>query len=67
MTPQAQPDSDPLIDEVRARRRELFAACDNDLRKLAERIQRCEAEHPEKVINRREQLHASREDARRSN
>ena len=41
--------ADPLIDEVRQRRRELFASCDNDLNKLAEAIRRVEAEHPEKL------------------
>jgi hypothetical protein len=41
--------TDPLIDEVRQRRRELYASCDNDLNKLAEAIRRVEAEHPEKL------------------
>ena len=41
--------ADPLIDEVRQRRRELYASCDNDLNKLAEAIRRVEAEHPEKL------------------
>ena len=47
---------DPLIDEVRDRRRDLFARYDNDLDKLAEAIRRIEAEHPEKVIDRRAML-----------
>ena len=41
--------NDPLIDEVRQRRRELYASCDNDLNKLAEAIRWVEAEHPEKL------------------
>ena len=45
--------SDPLIDEVRERRRQLFARCDNDLRKLLAVIQQEQAEHPEKVTDRR--------------
>lgn len=44
---------DPLIDEVRERRRQVFADCDNDLGKLLEAIQRVQAEHPEKIIRRR--------------
>ena len=47
---------DPLIDEVRQRRRDLFARYDNDLDKLVEAIRRIEAEHPEKVIDRRAML-----------
>ena len=43
--------SDPLIDEVRRRRRDLFADCDNDPQKLFEAIRRLQAEHPEKVID----------------
>ncbi len=41
--------NDPLIDEVRQRRRELFASCGNDLNKLAEAIRQIEAEHPERL------------------
>lgn len=42
---------DPLIDEVRRRRRELFADYDNDPQKLFEAIQRIQTQHPEKVID----------------
>ena len=45
--------SDPLIDEVRQRRRELFARYDNDLRKLGEVIRQRQAERPERVVDRR--------------
>ena len=45
--------SDPLIDEVRQRRRQLFAKYDNDLQKLYEAIRRRQAEHPQKIIDRR--------------
>ena len=40
---------DPLIDEVRQRRRDLFEACGRDLAKLAELIRAREREHPNKV------------------
>ncbi len=49
MTPEKQPHPDPLIDEVRQRRRELAAKYDNDLDKLYEAIKRRQDEHPEKV------------------
>ena len=42
---------DPLIDEVRQRRRDLFAACGRHLDKLAQLIRQREADHPEKVIH----------------
>ncbi len=42
---------DPLIDEVRRRRRDLFADHDNDPQKLFEAIRRLQAQHPEKVID----------------
>ena len=47
----AQPPPDLLINEVRQRRRDLYAKYDNDLDKLAEAIQRIEAEHPEKYVD----------------
>ena len=43
---------DPLIDEVRERRRQLFAASGHDLQKLFEAIKREQDLHPEKVIKR---------------
>lgn len=43
--------SDPLIDEVRQRRRDLFADHDNDPQKLFEAIRRLQAKHPDKVID----------------
>ncbi len=42
---------DALIDEVRQRRRDLFADYDNEPQKLLEAIRRLQAEHPEKVID----------------
>ena len=47
------PLSDPLIDEVRARRRELLQSYGNDLDKLFKAIRQLEAQHPEKVVDRR--------------
>jgi hypothetical protein len=40
---------DPLIDEVRERRRQLWAHYDNDLNKVDEAIKRLQAQHPEKL------------------
>jgi hypothetical protein len=40
---------DVLIDEVRQRRRDLFAACGDDLDTLIRLIRQREAEHPERV------------------
>ncbi len=51
MSDKREPMSDPLIDEVRQRRRELFQALGGDLDKLGEAIERIQAEHPEKVVD----------------
>lgn len=48
--------TDALIDEVRERRRQLLASCDDDLSKLAERIRRGEADHPERMADPRQAL-----------
>jgi len=53
MTSLGKPYPDPLIDEVRERRRELFARCGRDLDKLFEAIQCIQAKHPEMVFDRR--------------
>ena len=42
---------DYLIDEVRQRRRDLLAACGEDLDTLIPRIRRREAEHPGRVAD----------------
>ena len=52
--------TDPLIEDVRQRRRDLLASCGNDLEALAELIRRCEAEHPERVADPRAQPAAQR-------
>ncbi len=44
--------SDPLIDEVRERRRQFWAEYDNDLDKVYEAIRRFQAQHPEKLVDR---------------
>ena len=44
---------DPLIDEVRQRRHELYARYGNDLEKVADAIREFQSRHPEKVVNRR--------------
>jgi len=46
---------DPLIDEIRQRRRELYARYGNDLKKLGEAIQQIQAEHPDQLTDRRKQ------------
>lgn len=43
--------ADPLIDEVRRRRRDLFTDYDKDPQKLFEAIRRLQAQHPDKVID----------------
>lgn len=53
MTTQAPKGSDPLIDEVRQRRREMMQEHGNDLRKLFDAIQRRQAEHPQSYADRR--------------
>ncbi len=53
MAPENESYPDPLIDEVRQRRRDLLARYDNDLNKLFEAIQRLQAEHPEKMVDHR--------------
>lgn len=45
--------SDPLIDEVRERRRQLWEECGRDFNRLLEMIRRIQAEHPEKIVDRR--------------
>jgi len=50
--------NDPLIDEVRQRRREMMQEYDNDLNKLFEEIQRRQAEHPEKYVDPRAEKHS---------
>jgi hypothetical protein len=42
---------DVLIDEVRQRRRDLFAACGDDFDTLIQLIRQREAEHPERVVD----------------
>ena len=42
---------DPLIDEVRECRRQLWAGYGNDLDKVYAAIQRLQAEHPEKLAD----------------
>lgn len=49
MNGKTEPYSDPLIDEVRQRRADLFASLGSNLAKLFEAIQRLQRQHPEKV------------------
>ena len=42
---------DVFIDEVRQRRRDLFAACGEDLDVLTRLIRQQEADHPERVAD----------------
>jgi hypothetical protein len=43
--------ADPLIDDVRWRRRDLLTSCGDDLATLALLIRQREAEHPERVAD----------------
>jgi len=45
--------SDPLIDDVRLRRRALLESCGNDLNRLLERIEQLQRQHPEKLVDHR--------------
>lgn len=51
MTDKTKSYPDPLIDEVRERRRQLWADYGNDLDKVYAAIQRLQAEHPEKLVD----------------
>lgn len=51
MTDKRKTYPDPLIDEVRERRRQLWADYGNDLDKVYEAIKRLQAEHPEKLAD----------------
>jgi len=42
---------DPLIEEVRQRRRDLLASCGDDFEALAQLIRHWEAEHPGRVAD----------------
>lgn len=44
--------SDPLIEDVRNVRRAVLAACDNDLRKLAETLREMERRDPARIVDR---------------
>jgi len=56
MIRESQPLPDPLIDEVRQRRQRIWDECDHDARKLYERIQRVQREHPDQLIPRPQKL-----------
>jgi molybdenum-dependent DNA-binding transcriptional regulator ModE len=53
MTQSEERMGNPLIDEVRARRRALPASCGDDLRRLLERVEELQREHPEKLVDHR--------------
>jgi hypothetical protein len=53
MTQREENYPDPLIDEVRERRRRLLARHGGDLQKLYEELRRLQEEHPEKVVDRK--------------
>ena len=44
---------DALIDEVRARRRALYESFGDDLEKIVDAVRRLEAQHPERMDDRR--------------
>ena len=53
MTSTEEKYTDPLIDEVRERRRLLLARHGNDLERLYDAIRALQAQHPGKVVDRR--------------
>jgi len=59
MNRQEEASVDPLIDEVRARRRDLLAKYQNDLQQLYEAIVCLQSQHPEKVGDRRKNRKAA--------
>jgi len=42
---------DPIVEEVRRIRGELLAECDNDIHRLLEKLQRRQAEHPDRIVS----------------
>lgn len=48
-----EPYGDPLIDEVRQRRKDLLADYDNDLDKYFEALRKMQEDHPEKIMRRK--------------
>lgn len=57
--------ADALIDEVRQRRRDLLAACDGDLARLAELVRQREADHPDRMGDPRQERGLERADGER--
>lgn len=64
MTDTDKPAGDPLIDEVRTRRRELMASCGNDLNRLLERIEQLQRQHPAKLTDHRSMVAPTKRDRR---
>ncbi len=56
MNPPTPQHEDPLIDEVRARRKALLESCNNDLHELLRRIDNLQRQHPEKLVHRRKHV-----------
>ncbi len=54
----AHPLNDPLIDEVRQRRRDLYRSLDNDLKKLLEALRKVQSETPELTVDWRRERRA---------
>jgi hypothetical protein len=59
MATETKPHPDPLIDEVRERRRQIWDECDHDFDKLLDLLRRFRAEHPEKLVDPRKSRKAS--------
>ncbi|HKQ49505.1 MAG TPA: hypothetical protein VJZ71_15645 [Phycisphaerae bacterium] len=51
MTPEQPQSDDPLIDEVRRRRREVAEEYGYDLKQLFDELKRRDAEHPERLVD----------------
>jgi hypothetical protein len=50
MNPDAAHPPDPLLDEVRDRRRQVSAQFDHDVEKLFDELRRRESEHPDTLL-----------------
>lgn len=59
MTQDRPENGDPLIEEVRRRRREVAEEFGYDLRRLFDELRRRESEHPERLVDPRERAEKS--------
>ena len=41
---------DPIVEEIRSIRKQIEHECDNDLRKIVERLRQRELQHPSRIV-----------------